>query len=116
MRRDDSQLATRLPAGAHTLTLNATSTSGETSTMTTRVVVPRRARRGSRDRPRGQGAGAEQVFVCSPGPQDKPDDVAAGGGPPNGCTVEVQFGLVDAVGCLHPITTPSQWPKAETRS
>jgi hypothetical protein len=113
-----SQLSTRLAAGAHSLTLQLTDTSGRVTAVTHQVIVPPAgaARLASARSAHGAALPAlTQVFSCSPGPGDHPGDVTGNGGPPAGCAAEVQFGLADAVGCLKPITSSSEWPAAESR-
>jgi PKD repeat protein len=113
---DDSQMTTRLAAGTHTLALTVTNSSGVSSTTTTRLVVPRPHAAGRASAHAATASAAfMQVFTCTPAPQDTPGDVTAQGGPPAGCATEVQFGLVDAVGCLDRITNASQFPAAESK-
>jgi hypothetical protein len=109
---DDSQLSTRL-AGTHTLTLTVTDSSGLKTAVTHPFVVPPPPARDRIQARAAAGHAFEQVFVCSPGPADHPGDVTAGGGPPAGCATEVQFGLADAVGCLKPVLSNSDYPQAE---
>jgi PKD repeat protein len=113
-----SQLSTRLSAGTHTVNLVVSAPGGAVTSTTQQVVVAAAARV-----PLGKKAAAHSaaaaaltaVFVCSPGPGDHPGDTTEGGGPPTGCATEVQFGLADAVGCLNPISQPSELPLAETK-
>ena len=103
------QLTTRLPSsGALDLALTAIDASGSRSTVRHTISVS-----GGRSAHASAVAGGQRVFICGAGAGQHPGDLTAQGGPPADCTTSVQFGLVDAIGCLRPLTDMGQVPAAE---
>jgi subtilisin-like proprotein convertase family protein len=61
------------------------------------------------------GSYTRQTFICAPisGRPPPPNDLTAGGGPPQECTQSVEFDIVEAIGCFTTAESLTSIPSAE---